>query len=175
MKRFTILLFLLLLSVGSAFADLTGANATINYIYPDEGTVLQTLATGNVPLTGNSFGQHDVTVNPDSITLTNVEGGNVFFLTSSFNGYQVVVNSGGDPITGVTIAVNNVTGFDASRVTFDATDVWFNMQDLTTNPGLDIQLDLQFGAGAVPEPGSLVLLGSGLVGVAGMIRKKLHR
>jgi hypothetical protein len=173
---FYALLLLVALAGAQAFADLNGANVTVNYLYPDINTVYQDLGTGTVTGSGftvNSFGQHNLTTYPTDITLTNVLGSNVDFTPATFNGYQVFVNSGGSPITGVTIAFNDVVGFDASRISFDATDVWVNMQSLETTPGLDWQLDLQFGS-TTPEPGTLIMLGTGILGLAGTLRRRIN-
>jgi hypothetical protein len=174
MKRAALLLCLLafVLSGLPAFADLDGANVTVNYLYPEINDVFQVLGTGVVTPGGfnvNSFGQHDFTTFPTDLVLTNVAGENINFTAADFNGYGLVVNSGGSAITGVTIGFNDIDGFDLSRVTFDATDVWINLQGLTTTPGKDLELDLQF----VPEPGSIMLLGSGLLAAFGVVRRKL--
>ena len=140
---------------------------TVNYLYPDISTVFQVLGTGTVTAGGftvNSFGQHDYTVFPSEITLTNVFGQDVNFLSASFNGYQLVNNTGSPAITGVTVAFSDIAGFSPSDITFNATNVWLNLQGLTTTPGLDLQLDLQFGA-ATPEPGTLLLFGTALLGM----------
>jgi len=174
MKRaaLLVLLFLFVLSGLPAFADLDGATVTVNYLYPEINDIFQELGTGVVTSGGftvNSFGQHDFTVFPNDLVLTNVFGSDVNFTAADFNGYGLVVDSGGTAITGVTIGFNNISGFDLSRVTFDATDVWINLQGLTTTPGQDLQLDLQFA----PEPGSIALLGTGLVAAFGVVRSKL--
>jgi hypothetical protein len=175
MKRAALLVSLLLLFVLSgipAFADLNGANVTVNYLYPEINDIYQVLGSGVVTpggFTVNSFGQHDFTTFPSDLVLTNVAGENINFTGADFNGYGLVVDSGGTAITGVTIGFNNITGFDLTRVTFDATDVWINLQGLTTTPGQDLQLDLQFA----PEPGSIALLGTGLVAAFGVARRKL--
>jgi hypothetical protein len=175
MKRAALLVSLLLLFVLSgipAFADLNGANVTVNYLYPEINDIYQVLGSGVVTpggFTVNSFGQHDFTTFPSDLVLTNVAGEDINFTGADFNGYGLVVDSGGTAITGVTIGFNNISGFDLTRVTFDATDVWVNLQGLTTTPGQDLQLDLQFA----PEPGSIALLGTGLVAAFGVARRKL--
>jgi uncharacterized protein YjbI with pentapeptide repeats len=175
MKRAALLVSLLLLfalSAVPAFADLDGANVTVNYLYPEIDQIYQELGTGVVTpggFTVNSFGQHDFTTFPTDLVLTNVFGSDVNFTGADFNGYGLVVNSGGTAITGVTLGFNNISGFDLSRVTFDATHVWVNLEGLTTTPGRDLELDLEF----VPEPGSIMLLGSGLVAAFGVARRKL--
>ena len=181
MRRASLCLSLLFLSLFltamPAFADLNGATVTVNYLYPEQNDIYEVLGMGTVTSGGftvNSFGQHDFTVYPDEITLTNVSGEDIQFTTADFNGYGLVVDSGGTPITGVTIAYNDIAGFDASRITFDGTDVWLNLEGLTTTPGLDLQLDLQFASGTTPEPSSITLFGLGVLSLAGVARRKLR-
>src|ERR1051325_7498831 len=101
MRRSALLVSLLLLFVLSgvpAFADLDGANVTVNYLYPEIDNIYQVLGTGDVNSGGftvNSFGQHDFTVFPSDLVLTNVAGQDINFTSADFNGYGLVVNSGG--------------------------------------------------------------------------------
>jgi len=161
---------------GQAYAGtLDGDNVTVNYLYPDSSTVYQNLGTGTVSAAGftvNSFGQHNYTVFPSEITLTNVLGQDVNFLSAAFNGYELIDNTGSPAITGVTVGFSDVAGFDASRVSFDATHVWLNMQSLITTPGEDIELDLQFGTVTTPEPATLLLFGTALLGMAPLVLKR---
>ena len=179
------LLLLLALTAFPVFADnvnpndLNGANVTVNYLYPEIDDVYEVLGTGTVTSSGftvNSFGQHDFTVYPTEFTLTNVAGADITFTSADFNGYGIVVNSGGSSIIGVTLIYSDVDGFDISRVTWDNHDIWLNMEGLVTTPGLDLEIGIDFaGGGTVPEPSSFLLLGSGVIGIAGIARRKLRR
>lgn len=121
MKRAALLVSLLLLFVLSgipAFADRNGANVTVNYLYPEINDIYEVLGTGVVTPGGfnvNWFGQHDFTVFPGDLTLTNVAGEDINFTSADFNGYGLVVNSGGTAIIGVTIGFNDISRFDLNR------------------------------------------------------------
>ena len=55
-----------------------------------------------------------------------------------------------------------MVGFDASRVTFDADNIWVNWQGLAFDENTIVSLDIT-GSAAVPEPGTLSLLVLGLL------------
>lgn len=170
---------LLVLSALPAHAGLIGQSVTVDYIYPNQSTVLDVLGTGSVTAGGftvNSFGQHNVTVTDAQIMLQNVAGTSINFVTAAFNGYELI-EAGGSPVTITGVAVDsatNVSGFDASRVSFDATHVFLNMHDLTTQNLQEVVLDLQFGSSSVPEPISAGMVGFGLA-VTGLVRRLKRR
>jgi hypothetical protein len=72
-----------------------------------------------------------------------------------YNGFGVF-DSGGDvaAITAVTInAITNVTGLDATRIAFDADNVYINWRDLDPQTGQVISLDVTFASpAAAPLP-----------------------
>jgi hypothetical protein len=155
-----------------ARADLSSQPVTVDYLYPTITSVYEDLGSGTVTATGftvSSFGQNTYTVYDSQIVLKNVLGEPVSFDPGSFNGYEMT-ETGGSPaaITGVTLdGATNVAGVTSSDISFDATDVWLNMEGITTQPGQVVVLDLDFGGTPTPEPG---LKGLGLVlmlGIAG--------
>lgn len=143
---------------------LDGQSGTLYYDYPNIGTHYET---------------HPFTAPATVITLTygpdlvNVIGGNTINITFGNIGYSFsggtfngeVFNFPGLTITSVSYS-SNFTGDWG----WDANDVWVNWQGLT--PDASSYVNFQFGS--VPEPGSLVLLGSGVLGAAGLLRRKLN-
>ena len=69
-------------------------------------------------------------------------------ITSSFNGFRFFDETEA-PFTSVTLdSATNVPGFDASRVTFDAQDIYVNFSAITYSTGERVSLDIN----ATPEP-----------------------
>ena len=166
---------LLVLSALPASAGLVGQPVTVDYLYPDQSTVYTGLGSGTVTgggFTVNSFGQTNVTISDTQITIQDVFGSQLDFLSATFNGYELI-ETGGSPatITGFTVdGTTNVSGFDASRVSFDGTHVFVNMQGLLPLNLQEVVLDLQFSGTSVPEPVSARLVGLGLA-AAGLVRR----
>jgi hypothetical protein len=167
---------LLVLSALPANAGLIGQPVTVDYIFPDQSSVFQVLGSGTVTaggFTANSAGQFNLTITDTQITLQNVFGSQVNFTPAAFNGFELI-ETGGSPVTITGFTVNggsNVSGFDASRVSFDATHVFVNMQDLLALDQQKVVLDLQFPAtSGVPEPLCAGMVGFGLAAV-GLVRR----
>jgi hypothetical protein len=91
------------------------------------------------------------------------------FTVAEFNGFRIRDIFGFIPsFTGVSInGATNMVGFDATRITFDADNIWVNWTGLAFNANTVVSLDLRGGGGqTVPDPGSsLLLLGFGLLGL----------
>jgi len=115
------------------------------------------------------FGIYTLTVNDSTILLDAHCGDGCSWAGNAFNG-PVISDLSNSPITDVSIdASSTYAGFDASRLTFDGSHVYMNLQGLDAN-GI-LQLDLT----SVPEPGTLGLLGVSLFGLGFGARRRLFR
>ena len=80
-----------------------------------------------------------------------------------------------DTITSVTIdSLTNMSGFSMSNITFTNDRIAINWSGLSFDPDTLVVLNVG-GSAPVPEPATMLLLGSGLFGLAGVGRKKLFK
>lgn len=128
-----------------------------------------------LPAQGNAI---TTTVTPTQITFANnTTGYEIFLGTFAFNGF-VVSETGPSPFTILNVVVDPSTtapGFDASHISFDATNVFADFQNVTFNSGQQVVLDVNPSA-PVPESSTTVsfgfLLMLGLGGAVVAARKK---
>jgi hypothetical protein len=114
------------------------------------------LASGNA---GSDFATLDVS---DTAILVDFYNGSSF-TPSTFNGFVLSdINSTVPAITGVTVnSATNMSGFDASRVSFSADKIFVNLEGLSFDANTIVQLDVTF----VPLPPTLLagFLGMGVL------------
>lgn len=90
-----------------------------------------------------------------------------------YNGIDLLF-SGGPAITSVTVdSATNMAGFDATWLSFTAGEIQVDWHTLPFDSTTIVKLDLN--GTATPEPGTLLLLGSGLLGTIGVVRRKINR
>ncbi len=112
----------------------------------------------SVPQTYADFAM--ITGGQDSETFTAKLNG------TTVDSFIVVANSVYDQSSTPVMGVGNYFGFFFSTQQFDEIDV------ATTGSHAVLIDNLQYSASAVPEPGTIALFGTGLVGLAVLVRKK---
>jgi hypothetical protein len=110
------------------------------------------------------------TVNPTS--LNNVYGDNLLYLSGDAVGLFGLPAGGQLDNNGLIFTITTGNDFVCIWGMGTGSPYGFEVDDSTGNEILDESFDANFVV--TPEPGSLLLLGTGLVGLAGMLRRKLR-
>ena len=160
----------------AAAAQLSGQTIGAQYLFPNLGTVNIDFASQvvGVGVEFNAADQSQVDVGDASLAISSVPGqGPTALFPAAFNGYRIY-DVGATLPTFMSVTVNaasNLPGFDATRVTFDADNIYVNLQDLVLLPGQVALLDITF-ASTVPEPGTVALVATGLLGLGAAARRR---
>jgi hypothetical protein len=169
-----LLALLFLLAVGQvAFADILGDTVEIQFLFPDMNTQFGLSTMGVVTNSGvslNLFDNQLVTVFADHVDMVALRDS--FFQSAEFNGVSVQDLTNPNAFTSASVdAATTVVGFDDSRVSIVGGLLYINYQGLDTPQDSLARVDFS-GQTTTPEPTSLLLLGSGILGAAGTLRKK---
>lgn len=157
-------------------ALLLGKTIQLTYLFPSQGSTFDGPFNNTVGTTGHTlfFGLLRATPGDTtlSVTLPGFSGG---FSPAPFNGVRLTdAFNTVAAFTSVNVsALSNVAGFDASRVSFDANNVYLNFQGLNVAPDFFAQVNI---GGGVPEPAAwtLMIAGFGLVGAAARRRQSVR-
>lgn len=190
MKRITLFSLVLLIAAscsGTAFAsNYTGS--TVNWQYYAYGGAYTSnfgggTSSGSFVIACTACGNFDgyFLIDSSANTITfdySIYGGSSVWSGSAlslapdiYNGIDLLF-SGGPAITSVTIdPATNMAGFTSSRIYFTSSEIQVDWQNLPFSTSTVVKLDL---GPSVPEPGSLFLLGTGLLGAVGALRRKIN-
>jgi hypothetical protein len=185
MRVLTPVVSLLLVGGGLwAAPTLNGDTVTVNYFSPDLSSLMATqdVFVGSplpeVTCSAGGPGVCSVFVEPGTISIHDLsiivteEAGNVY-ATEPFNGFEFTGLDFGDgsTLTGFTLTTD-LPGLTASNVSFTANSIAFNASGLSfMDAPYTVELDLVTSS-STPEPGAFLLLGSGLLTIGLMHRRR---
>jgi len=182
MKKLVVLIGATLLVfgvVGQAGAILLeGNDIEFEWLYPNTSnslvgpTVYTVGAAVEIP---DVFGSGTTSINLSDTNIAIPWWGT--FSSTTFNGphfFDALAQI--DPFTSVSInPETNVSGFDISRISFDEDNIWINLQGLMGGTSDVDYKSVSLNLHSVPEPTTLLLLGIGLIGLAGLRRRKFFK
>ena len=157
-------------------ALLMGNTVSFTYLFPNISTVIGVPADGNYVVgagveipNGFAVGEGSLDISNSNILADFSSSGG--YGLALFHGFRITdVNGTIASFTSVSVdAITNMVGFDASRVSFDADNIWVNWQGLGFTPNTFVSINI--GGGTVPEPTSLALFAAALF-AAGVLRRK---
>ena len=160
-------------------ALLMGKTVSFTYLFPNISTVIGFPADGNYVVGAGVEIPNGFAVGEGSLDISdsNILADFSIFIgygPALFHGFRITdVNGTIASFTSVSVdAITNMVGFDASRVTFDADNIWVNWQGLGSDPNTVVSININGGGGGtVPEPTSLALFAAALF-AAGVLRRK---